>query len=311
MTPEIVSDVAQTALVALSTKPTEALAKNLANWNVWVVPMINVDGNNIVWTSDALWRKNAHSDGSTVYGVDINRNYPYRFASCRGSSTDPSDQDYHGESGGSEPETKAIMKLAEEVLPTASLSYHSYSELVLYPFGCNGEITGENALLMKIGSELASVLPSDSGDGNYTPGTPWQIIYGVDGDSMDYLFNEFGTTAFTFEVNQAFQPSYDLREPTLVKHRTAWQYFMSRIDSNLLRVQVKDAKTGAPILANIDVSTIEHKFGEKPFRTNSAGDFFKVLDPGTYSLRFTTSEGRTLTTTLTMAGSQSITAMIP
>ena len=83
---------------------------------------------------------------------------------------------------------------------------------------------------------MADMLPSDSGHGKYTPGTPWKILYAVDGDSMDYIFATYGAAAFTFEVNQEFQPSYDLREPTLKKHRVAWAYFLDQMQQRLLSV---------------------------------------------------------------------------
>jgi hypothetical protein len=173
---------------------------------------------------------------------------------------------------------------------------------VLYPYGCQGKITGDNALFEKIGGELASILPADSGRGHYTPGTPWGILYAVDGDSMSYLHSEFGATALTFEVNQEFQPSYSMREPTLVKHRKAWQYFLDRIDNNLLTIKVIDARTGKPAVANVDISQVPHTYGEKPFRTNAAGNYFKVLDPGHYTFRAILADGRVATATADMGG---------
>lgn len=310
MTPEIVMDVAQTVLSGTQMR-VRAATDLLSRWNIWVVPMLNVDGNNIVWTQDAWWRKNARgTNGSGIYGVDINRNYPFQFAACAGSSNRQGAQDYHGASGGSEPETQALARLGQMARPSASLSYHSYSELVLYPFGCSGELSGENAMLEKISRELAAVLPSDSGRGNYTPGTPWQILYGVDGDSMSYLHSEFGATAFTFEVNQEFEPPYSLREPTLVKHRKAWQYFLARLDANMLAIKVIDGRTNRPAVANIDISTIAHKYGEKPFQTNAAGNYFKALEPGRYAIRAVLADGRVTETSLEMRGQPQATQVV-
>lgn len=311
MTPEIVMDVAQTLLSAVAAQSPGAMAV-LQRWNVWVVPMLNVDGNNLVWTKDSMWRKNAHGDHGSVYGVDINRNYPFKWASCGGSSGNANAQDFHGASGASEPETQAMMRLGQLAQPTGSLSYHSYSELVLYPYGCNGVLSGENALLAKIGNELAAILPADSGRGNYTPGTPWQILYSVDGDSMSYLHSEFGATALTFEVNQDFLPPYSLREPTLQKHRKAWQYFINRMETNLFSLRVTDSRRAGPVQARIEISTLPHQYGEKPFHTNPAGNFFKVLDPGTYAIRVTLADGRTAESSVVMQGhGQAIQVQVP
>jgi len=299
MTPEIVVDVAETLLGS----PTPRTSDLLSRWNIWLVPMVNVDGSNVVWTKNAWWRKNARAMQNTVYGVDINRNYPYKWAACNGSSDMKSSDAYHGPSSSSEPETQALIRLAQATQPIAYLSYHSYSELVLYPYGCKGDKTGEAQLHDKIGRELAQLLPSDSNDGTfYKPGVPWQILYGVDGDSMSYMYSEFGATSFSFEVNQEFQPEYAIRDATVEKHRKAWLYFLNRIDKNLLTLKIFDGKTGLPTTATVDVSTIALVKGEKPLRTNGAGNFFKVLDPGSYTLRVKLADGRQKELTLTMTG---------
>jgi protein MpaA len=72
--------------------------------NVWVLPTYNPDG------LAARTRRNAH-------GVDLNRNFPYRWR----------DLDGNYESGprpGSEPETRAVMAWLREVNPRRVLSFH-------------------------------------------------------------------------------------------------------------------------------------------------------------------------------------------
>ena len=72
--------------------------------NLWVVPVYNPDG--LVRGT----RKNAH-------GVDLNRNYPYRWA----------DLDGRYESGpkpASEPETRAMMRFLKDIRPDRILSFH-------------------------------------------------------------------------------------------------------------------------------------------------------------------------------------------
>jgi hypothetical protein len=246
-----------------------------------------------------MWRKNARGNGSTTFGVDINRNYPYEWSACDGSSDSKGAQDYHGAAAASEPETQALMNIAEKVRPMASLSYHSYSELVLYPFGCDRQYTSENTLLAKLGHEMAAMLPTDDGRGTYTPGTPWEILYAVDGDSMGYLFATFGATAFTFEVNEDFQPDYEIREPTLKKHRVAWTYFFDQVQQRLATIHVEDA-SGRPVDANLRFAEIPHSHGERDFTTNLSGNYFKVLLPGKYAVRATTKDGRTASATIEM-----------
>lgn len=301
MTSEVVMDVAEYSLDLLE-KGT-GITPLLSQWNVWIVPMLNVDGNNIVWTSNNMWRKNAATTNGRVHGVDINRNYAYGWNKCNGSSGSLSNDAYRGLSPASEPETQALQNFAKSIRPTGSLSYHSYSELVLYPYGCDGVVTGENAMFSSYAQGLSKLLPTDSSPTKfYTPGAPWQILYSVDGDSMSYMYAELGALSFTFEINQSFQPSYDIKAATVAKHRTAWTYFMNRMGQNLLTLKIVDGRTSQPTTAQIGISNIQLVQGEKPYQTNAGGVFFKVLDPGTYTLTLQLPDGRLHAVTVTMNG---------
>ena len=72
--------------------------------NLWVVPTYNPDG------LAAGTRKNAH-------GVDLNRNYPYRWVDLDGNYES-------GPKPRSEPETRAMMKFLRTVRPRRILSFH-------------------------------------------------------------------------------------------------------------------------------------------------------------------------------------------
>jgi murein peptide amidase A len=72
--------------------------------NLWVVPVYNPDG------LARHTRKNAH-------GVDLNRNYPYRWVNLNGSYES-------GPRPASEPETRAMMRFLADVRPSRILSFH-------------------------------------------------------------------------------------------------------------------------------------------------------------------------------------------
>ncbi len=304
MTAEVVMDVAD-VLLSPEARSNKQLQPILDQWNVWIVPILNVDGRNIVTKQDKWWRKNAREENGKTFGVDINRNYSFNWNKCKGSSGNRNNDAYRGPSSGSEPETQALMSLAEKTIPTASLSYHSFSELVIYPYGCKGIFTGENQLLSQVATEVADLLPSDDPEdsGTYTAGTPWQLLYSVDGDSAGYMFGKFGAVSLTLEINLEFQPLYSLKEPTLIKHRKAWMYFMDRLSKNLFSLNIMDAKTGKPAQAEIRIANIILNQGESPYRTNTAGNYFKVLDPGKYTFGVTLNDGRTSQFEIEMDGS--------
>jgi murein peptide amidase A len=72
--------------------------------NLWVVPAYNPDG------LARHTRKNAH-------GIDLNRNYPYRWANLDGAYES-------GPRPASEPETRAMMRFLTDVRPSRILSFH-------------------------------------------------------------------------------------------------------------------------------------------------------------------------------------------
>jgi protein MpaA len=98
-----------------------ALARRRAPAGVqlWLVPTLNPDGE-----ADGT-RQNAH-------GVDLNRNFPYRWQRVTGPT-------YHsGPRPLSEPETRAAVQLIARVHPNATVIYHQHEDLVDMAGGDHG-----------------------------------------------------------------------------------------------------------------------------------------------------------------------------
>ena len=75
------------------------------------------------------------SAGRAAYGVDLNRNYSQGWGGP-GSSDRAASDIYRGAKPFSEPETQAIKSFIESNANiTMLLSFHSFSELILYPWG--------------------------------------------------------------------------------------------------------------------------------------------------------------------------------
>ena len=153
MTPEITMDLINILVRNYGVNP---FATDVINrTEIWVIPNHNPDGSNYVFTADTWWRKNRRNNGGGIFGVDNNRNYPFRWGVCNGSSGNPADETYRGPFPGSEPETTALTLLALEQRPVFAITYHSYGELVLYSYGCQGSQPPDRAALQDIGAQLA------------------------------------------------------------------------------------------------------------------------------------------------------------
>ena len=135
-TSHVALDVAETLTDGFGTDPT--LTTWVADFKTVVVPMVNPDGTQHVFDFDALWRKNRQSYAGACVGVDLNRNYPYRWGptGC-GFTGSCATSTYAGPNAGSELETQAMMALAETWDFTLAVSYHSYGRFIDYPYACS------------------------------------------------------------------------------------------------------------------------------------------------------------------------------
>ena len=161
---------------------------------VWVVPVINPDGYEISWTSDRYWRKNAR-DG---YGVDLNRNWGYQWALV-GSSADPYEENYHGEGPFSEPESAALRDfMIEQPGIAAHIDFHSYSQLILRPWGYGYDIPADEATLSLLGQQMSDAMWAATST-DY-PSIHAAELYPAAGAVDDWSYGERGVMSFTIEM---------------------------------------------------------------------------------------------------------------
>ena len=177
---------------------------------IWIVPMVNPDGHQYSVTSQRLWRKNRRPNGDGTFGVDLNRNYGYQWGGP-GSSGDTFSETYRGPAAFSEPETRAVRDFLQAHVPKALITYHSYSQLILYPWGYTSTPAPDESLMHNLAVALADRIRTVHGQ-NYTPEQA-SDLYLASGDTTDWLYGLFAVPAFTIELRpRSASPGFELPE---------------------------------------------------------------------------------------------------
>ena len=109
----------------------------LETLDLWLVPCMNPDGREYVMNIDTLWRKNRRDNpGTECDGVDLNRNFDVLWGVTQGQTSCAQCSDvYCGPEAFSEPETRNIRSVLDTRQVNCFVDVHSYSELVLWPWG--------------------------------------------------------------------------------------------------------------------------------------------------------------------------------
>lgn len=161
------------------------------NSELFFIPVVNSDGYVYNQTTDpaggGMWRKNRRANLGGSMGVDLNRNYGFEWGyDDVGSSTDLTAETYRGTSGFSEPETQTIKWFCEHRNLKLLIDYHTYSNILLYPWGYIDQTTPDQPVF----DAYAQLLTSDN---HFQYGTPGQLLYTTNGGSFDWFYGEQNT----------------------------------------------------------------------------------------------------------------------
>ncbi|KAH8418001.1 hypothetical protein KR222_010202 [Zaprionus bogoriensis] len=180
-----------------------ASVRAVARAHNWIIfPVVNPDGYRYTFTGDRMWRKNRQLFG-ICRGVDLNRNFPLSWNST-GASGNPCHYDFSGPSAASEVETQRIIQFLEaHVQPDRIRTYlalHSYSQLIMFPYGHSAERVENYADLKEIGQLAAARIKEISGR-EYKSGSIYETIYPSSGGSKDFAHGQLKVPiTFTFEL---------------------------------------------------------------------------------------------------------------
>lgn len=197
----------------------------------------------------ASWRKNVdNANGScaaNAYGIDLNRNFPFRWnGAAGGSSGNPCVGTYRGPQSQSEPETQNLLRYIAGV-PDANGIYrggvftdrrgdsasaaapqdtrgmfvdlHSYAKMVLWPWAYSTSASANAAALQTLGRRMAWF-------NDYSP-RQWVGLYVADGTSTDAVYGLLGVPSYTLEMGVAFfERCSTFQNTTLPRNLAALRY---------------------------------------------------------------------------------------
>lgn len=205
----------------------------------YIIPMVNPDG--VV----ANTRKNKEPNYGpfglnqeiTSYGVNLNRNYEdnwflYYLRPLRYNfflSTLDFSFNYRGPYPFSSNETKAVKEFVETKNISISLSYHTYSEIILYPWMHTSLPTPHEELFVSIGENMSLI-------NNYRliTGRNYRIprFAGTLGTSENWLYRERGILSFTMELCREFAPTNaTIIKETCLNHTAVHLYLSLRVQT--------------------------------------------------------------------------------
>ncbi|HUT92266.1 MAG TPA: M14 family zinc carboxypeptidase [Thermoguttaceae bacterium] len=270
--------------------------ERVRNWvdryRIWCVPLVNPDGCHRFFHVAAAGRKNGRDTNGNgridfTDGVDLNRNYPFRWHSLgeTGSKSDPAASWYRGPSPASEPETRAMMRLADQERFVMLLSFHTAGTRLLVPYTIDNVRDPHPNTAWIVAGHVAALADSCRDDRDYRPA---RNLYPVDGTDQDWHYWKHGTLAYIWEGSRHNPPYQSDRDKLAAGVRPGWAYLLDRLAAGpTLSGHVRDAQSGAPLEAAISLAEIRTFEGEVHTSHPTTGRFDRVLPrEGTFHVQF-------------------------
>ncbi len=242
---------------------------------IWLVPVVNPDGLEYVWSTNNMWRKNRSVNaGSTCRGVDPNRNYSFLWGVCGNNSGNPCSGVYRGPAPLSEPEIQTMDALGEMLRPTINLSYHSFGREVLPPYACSATLAEPR---------ITEIRESYRSRMNYA----WRPA-SSSGESFEWFYNQTSSLAFLTEISNGFQPPFSETRTEIPRVRKGWIYLMELINGTgpLAQGLVTDSSTGLPVQADVTSTAVNFTAGERRACEEGYGRYSWFLPNGAQTLTF-------------------------
>lgn len=210
------------------------ITKLLDSLTFHVMPVFNIDGYIWTWRSDRMWRKNrAPTSREKCIGTDLNRNFNVSWNGIH-FDDEPCSEAFAGSAPESAPETRAVTGYIRDNLSSlkAYISFHSFSQLLLYPYGYTEELPPNHKTLEQIAKSSVKALQSLYNT-SYTYGPIATTIYPVCGSTIDWTYDMGIKYSFVFELRDEGEygfllPEHDI-EPTCKETMLAVKQIASHV----------------------------------------------------------------------------------
>jgi hypothetical protein len=257
------------------------LERTLRSVDLWIVPLLNPDGNAITHTmTQYAGRKNGRGavvDGRVdpFEGVDLNRNFPFGWGRDEQASRSfPRSMYYRGPEPGSEPETQALMRLVDQRRFVAAISFHTNGSMILVPYTLNGVTNPEPNAAWAIAERITAGVPEQPS------GKPLRVrrqMYPVDGTEQDWMRHAHGTVAYTVEGSHHNPTNRSIRLASVRALRPLVPALIDAvIDGPRVSGRVVD-RAGNPIEAVVTLSSERWTAGEAWSSRAADGRFHRLL----------------------------------
>ena len=317
------------------------------NYVFHLVLQANPDGRKKA-EAGSSWRKNVNntngSCSTSTVGVDLNRNFPFHWNTNGGSSSNACAETYHGPAASSEPETQNLVRLVAgtpgaggtysggifpdrrgDLASSAApddyqglfLDIHSYSQLVLWPWGDTTSLAPNSTALQTLGRRMAYF-------NGYRPEQSVGL-YPTDGTTDDTMYGLLGVPAYTIELGVAFFESCTTFEgTTLPRNLNALKYAARNLTApyryptgpNTISVSTSSASVAAgtpvTISAILDDSQFNQSNGTEATHAVSSARVYIDTPPwesGASAIAMSASDGSFNSTRETVTASVSTTGL--
>jgi murein tripeptide amidase MpaA len=208
---------------------------------IWLVPIANPDGAEYDMSDGVFrrWRKNRQPiPGSSEIGLDLNRQFGFKWSCCGGGSDDPASPKYRGTAAWQAPETRAYRDfvLSRDIGGVqqldVALSIHAQGRMVLWPYAYTKK---DHPRTMRYDDWLAFVaLGTELAALNGYRARQTSDLYIVDGDEGDWTYHSEGIFAFAFELAAGYPermyPTLAQLQADQARNRAALLLLLERAD---------------------------------------------------------------------------------